>query len=239
MTIATCDNQSHALSEAGKRINDLLSHYSESPILFLFCGGSGLALLNTIEKRNLDSNITFAPTDDRYSYDETVNNFLQMMFLPEFYQNAIESGCQFISTYPDQMESMPEVADSLEIAIRKWKRQYPEGIVIATMGMGPDGHTAGIMPYPEDTVSFHEFFMDEDRWVVAYDALDKNEYPLRISITLPFLKKYVDHAVLFFCGKPKNDAYQRLLAETGSLPDTPARIAQEMKDVHIFTDIKL
>jgi 6-phosphogluconolactonase/glucosamine-6-phosphate isomerase/deaminase len=215
----------------------LLDENTDRPILFRFSGGSSLNLLPLIDTSNLNSNITFAVFDERYSYDEKVNNFLQMMFLENFYTRAVENGCHFISTYPLEMESIDELADRFEVDLRKWKRNNPEGIVIATIGIGSNGHVSGAMPYPENEIAFNEMFVDTDRWVVGYDALDKDIYHLRITSTLAYIKNNIDEAVIYACGDNKIEAMERVFAENGSLAETPSRIIHEMKSIKIFTDL--
>ncbi len=123
--------------------------------------------------------------------------------------------------------------DLTEKNLRDWR-----GRIVITLGIGPDGHTAGIMPFPEDPQKFQKLFDDPDHWVVSYDAAEKNAYPNRTTVTLPFLRR-VDHAVVFVCGKEKQRALEKTLAQKGSLPQTPARIIREMGKIDLFTDIDL
>jgi len=74
-------------------------------------------------------------------------------------------------------------------------------------------------------------------WLGGYDAKERNEYPQRATITLPFLRE-IDHSVMYMVGMEKKDALSRMLNAKGMLFETPARIVHEMKEVHIFTDIQ-
>ena len=105
------------------------------------------------------------------------------------------------------------------------------------MGMGPDGHTAGIMPFPEDENRFDVLFQNSEKWVVGYDAEEKNQYPLRVTTTIPFLRM-VDYALLYCVGENKKEALKRVLADGGVYAETPARVIREMATTHIVTDIK-
>ncbi len=223
--------------KAADYINQLLDENTDKPVLFRFSGGSSLKLLPLIETSNLNSNITFAVFDERYSYDEKVNNFLQMMFLENFYSRAIENGCHFISTYPLEMESIDDLSNRFEVGLRKWKRMNPDGIVIATIGIGSNGHVSGAMPYPENKDAFDELFVNTDRWVVGYDALNKDEFHLRITSTLSYIKDNIDEAVIYSCGENKRDAMARVFAKDGNLAETPSRIIHEMKNTKLFTDL--
>ncbi|MBI3385611.1 6-phosphogluconolactonase [Candidatus Gottesmanbacteria bacterium] len=123
------------------------------------------------------------------------------------------------------------------------------GRVVITQGIGPDGHTAGIMParnasrseaggpYPEDPTKFAELFDNPDHWVVSYDATGRSPYPNRTTVTMPLLRR-VNHSIVYVCGKEKQQALAKTLASGGSLAETPARIIQEMGKVDLFTDIQ-
>jgi 6-phosphogluconolactonase/glucosamine-6-phosphate isomerase/deaminase len=112
--------------------------------------------------------------------------------------------------------------------------------VIAIMGIGSDGHTAGIMPFPKNHTLFQKLFEDEDRWVVSYDAEDKNPYPLRITVTIPFLKKNVQQVIAFVVGQEKSTALRYVIATDESVAKTPARVMREIPaTVQLFTDIVL
>jgi 6-phosphogluconolactonase/glucosamine-6-phosphate isomerase/deaminase len=239
MEVITLRNEQEALHKAADTCNHLLEEYSNCPVLFLSSGGSSLNILPLIDTRNLGRNVTIAVLDERYSFDEKINNYLQIMFIEGFYSAAIENGCTFISTYPDQMETMTELADNFDVALRKWRRENPHGVIVATVGVGPDGHTSGILPFPEAPEAFDAFFNTTDRWVVAYDALDKNPYPLRVTVTFPFLREQVDHAVTYTCGESKKESIRRIFADEGALAETPARVLREMRDVTLITDQKI
>lgn len=127
----------------------------------------------------------------------------------------------------------------LEASLHGWMAAHPDALVIATMGIGADGHTAGVMPFPEDETYFHKTFLDAERWVVGYDAGTKSPYPDRVTTSLAFLRDIVSSAVVYAVGTDKRSALERILASTGSLAETPARILSEMSRVDVFTDILL
>ena len=109
--------------------------------------------------------------------------------------------------------------------------------MVITQGIGEDGHTAGIMPYPENSALFKSLFDDPEKWVVGYDAEGRNEHPLRVTVTLSFLREVVDHSIVYAVGDGKKEALRQVLAETGTLWQTPARIIHEMRNVMLFTDL--
>ena len=85
---------------------------------------------------------------------------------------------------------------------------------------------------------FNKNFNDNNKIVIAYDATGKNQYTLRVTTTLSFLKD-VDVSIVFVCGVDKTDALRKTLSSDGDISTTPARIINEMKEVFLFTDIRL
>lgn len=94
------------------------------------------------------------------------------------------------------------------------------------------------MPFAEDTAGFNRLFEDINHWAVGYDASGKTPHPLRVTVTFPFLRQ-IDWGIAYVCGQAKRDSLSRVLADTGDLARTPARIFWQMKQVFLFTDLSL
>ena len=69
------------------------------------------------------------------------------------------------------------------------------------------------------------------------NAEEKNKFPLRVTVTLPFLRHEVDEAVVYATGKEKKEAIERVRASVGTLAETPARILHEMRNAQTFFDM--
>lgn len=221
---------------AADKLNELLESNSENAILLMLSGGSALKLLEKINSDFLAPEITITVLDERYSEDTSINNFAQIT-QTSFYATAVEKGCHFIGTTVKEGQTLEECAADFEAGLRTWKEENPEGKVIITQGMGPDGHTSGIMPFPEDHEDFDKFFQGE-RWVVGYDAGNKNPYSERFSTTITFLKDIVDYSVLYITGKEKQEILTKALSEKGNIYKTPIEVIKEMKgEVYLFTDL--
>jgi 6-phosphogluconolactonase/glucosamine-6-phosphate isomerase/deaminase len=202
----------------------------------LLSGGSALSLLERVKAENLGKNITLSGLDDRYSTDPEVNTYSQIASLG-FYKDAMERGAEQIDLRVKEGETISAMAGRMEKSLRDWREKNFNGFIIATQGVGPDGHTAGIMPYPEDPEQFKEMFEDPSHWVTGYNAGDKHKYPDRVTTTMPFLRDQVDHAIVYMAGNDKHEAFRRVSIPDGSLAETPARIIKEMKGtVEVFTD---
>ncbi|MEO6509074.1 MAG: 6-phosphogluconolactonase [Patescibacteria group bacterium] len=220
--------------ELRKQTTEKLQELLKYPeVLLLLSGGSALELLDSIDPSVLTQDNTITVLDERFSQDPSINNFAQIM-TTDFYRAAVNNGCSFLDTRPHE-ENMEQVARRFEHDLRNWKTAHPSGLMIATQGIGPDGHTSGIMPYPEDATQFAQLFKDENRWITAYNAGNKNQYPLRITTTIFFLKM-IDHSILYATGENKKDVLKKAIDTDTKLHEFPSRVIQDMKDVLLYTD---
>ena len=184
-------NSKEAIEEASLRLNQILDAHAHIPILFLSSGGSSLELLDHITV--FPSNFTVGVTDERFSEDSKVNNFAQMVET-SFFTKAQEKGTYFIDTRMQPGEDVEIFAKRFEAALLSWREEHPGGRIVIPQGVGDDGHTLGIMPYLKEQSIFEELF-GQTSLAVGFDSQNKSDYPLRTTITLPFLRMF---AHLFF-----------------------------------------
>lgn len=238
MEITKCTNAEEATRKATDSLNEALKELSAGiPTLLLFSGGTAFSLLHGVDIRFLGEHLTICALDERFSEDSLANHYLKISHTL-FYQHALELGADFIDTSVQAHESLEQHTERFEKALFDWAKKYPYGKVVATMGIGYDGHVAGIMPFPENPQAFHKLFENQEHWVTGYDAgLAKTQYPLRVTTNINFLRNAVDFAVVYVTGEKKITALTRSTEEKGTLAETPGRILKEMKQVKIFTDI--
>ncbi len=231
-------NKEEAVVQTAKKINEILTslRVEKKPVLLLLSGGSALDLLNYIDEKNLADKLTIAVLDERYSTDEVVNNFMQVTKTP-FYAAAKKNGVNVIETAVKTTETSEQLAKRFQTDLKVWKETNTKGEILAIVGIGPDGHTSGMLPFSENPELFAELFENPEKLVVNYDAEGKNPFRYRVTTTNTFMRDYIDHAVVYAVGENKRDALARLMAESGSLANTPARILREMKHVDLFTDV--
>lgn len=237
MDIRTNENIEILLSSARNLLTSLLNKREGRAILFLCSGGSAFELLHDISPECFSSALTIGVIDERYSRDEAVNNFAQLQ-KTDFYKVAVRAGAHTIDTFPRADETLEMLARRFEGELKGWMENNQSGLMVATMGIGEDGHTAGIMPFPEDRATFSALFEDSDVWVRGYDAGKKSKYPLRITTTITFLKE-IDHSIVYCVGENKREALMRVFADTGTRAETPSRVIRDIKNVMLFTDITL
>ncbi|HAO64420.1 TPA: hypothetical protein DCQ44_00365, partial [Candidatus Taylorbacteria bacterium] len=198
--------------ETAKAISAVLEVEQGKDILLLLAGGSSFAVYDSILPQWLSDHVTIAMTDDRFSHELNVNNS-HLLQVTDFYNEAINADAYYISTEVWNEEKPEDLASRFEYGLKQWREEFPDGVVIAVFGMGEDGHTCGMIPGEK---TFADLFINTDKWVVGYMTLN-NEYHERITITMPFIRKYVNHAVAFISGEKKRPAFDRLTAENGSL----------------------
>ncbi len=231
------ETRDEAFRSAGSELDALLAQHMSDAILFLSSGGSALQLVEAILPQYITDRITVTVLDERYSTDPQENNFA-LLTHTEFYARIQEKGCRTIDTRVQQGETAEQLATRFEQAVRGWKDANPAGVVIATMGVGPDAHISGMMPFPESKETFDSLF-EGDRWVVSYDATGKNPYPHRVTTTMPFVRSIIDHALVFVSGDDKKQALETIFnQDSHALHKTPGAVFHEMKDVRVHTDIE-
>ena len=208
--------------QAAQYLQQLLERYHEVPILLLFSGGSALNIVRFLQI-SASSSLTIGVLDERWSSDTKTNNFAQLQTL------LTTSSAEYIDTRPQAHESLEDLATRFGVALWGWRQLNPEGKIIITQGIGPDGHTAGIIPPVNLTQFSHQ-------WVVGY-RLDPSQNPHtnRITTSFNFLKE-VDHSLFYAVGAEKKTPLEHALRPNMSLRLCPAAIIQEMQDVAIFTD---
>ncbi len=233
------ESKTGAIQAAANQITNILNSLqaTNTPTLLLCAGGSALEILDAIPSSALGAFLTVGMSDERYSTDEKINNFAQLMTLG-FYTNCLNAGCSFIDSRVKPGQTQDQLSEEINHALKVWQYVNQNGKMICTQGLGQDGHTAGIMPYPENQALFDQTFLNTDKNVVGYNAEGKNPYPLRITVTLPFIKRY-SHSVLFAVGQDKLPALKVALTPGQKLNNIPASIIQQQLDVHVFTDFKL
>lgn len=224
--------------EAIRAVNAMLEREFSGPLLFLLSGGSGLALLDGIRAELLGPHITIMMSDERASVDQKINNFAQMAAKP-FYRNATNRNCAFIDTRSREKETVEELGLRMHDALLAWRKANPQGRVVMTQGVGPDGHTCGVMPFPHDEKKFKELFEEEGKWAIGYDASRKSEFPFRATVTISFLKNSVDESIAYAVGSAKKEALKRTTVGDIEPWKTPADVMREMKKVMLFTDQRI
>ncbi len=224
---------------AGLILENLLEVYIQDPILLMLSGGSAGEMLSSVSPEVMSARITIAVLDERFSRDPHVNNF-SLLSKSDFFNSAQNAGVSCIPSIPRSAHTLDSFAEDHERLIREWKQENPNGITIATMGVGVDGHTAGIFPFPEDPAQFNALFELPEQWVVGYEVSPKKSiHTARVTVTNSFLREEVDHALVYARGKEKRLMVARVASGANFIPEVPAQIVHEMRHVTFCTDSDL
>jgi len=216
---------------AGAELHDILSRYRQIPVLLLVSGGSAFFVLQHCDPAAIGPNVTIGVLDERFSSDPLINNYLQLK-KTDFFIQARRSGAKSIDSSLHEDESQRSLSVRIETSILDWIMRRPNGKIIVTMGIGEDGHTAGILPRSAAAD------LDETKQVVAYSvAKEINPHTERVTVSLAFLRDRVDEAIVYAVGEKKHQILETLQDKDMDLYAMPARILNEMRSVTIFTDM--
>jgi 6-phosphogluconolactonase/glucosamine-6-phosphate isomerase/deaminase len=215
------------VSAAGAALGSLLTEQSDRATLLLVSGGSALAILESVPASTLSPHLTITVLDERYSPDPAVNNFSQLS-RTHFFERAQAQGAHFIPTTVTEGMSRTALRAGYAQALTEWHHNHPTGQVLATLGIGADGHTAGIFPNVP-TVDFNG-----PEWVVDYTVPEgTNPYPERVTVTNTFLKTMVDSAVGYF-DRVQKPTLVGVVRSPAAAQGLPLSVLHEMKAVRFF-----
>jgi 6-phosphogluconolactonase/glucosamine-6-phosphate isomerase/deaminase len=218
--------------DAGKALSEALERRAGSPVLLMLSGGSAFLVLEHVDEGVFGPNLTLGVLDERCSKDLQVNNYLQLKETT-FFKNAVAKGAQIISSEVQDGEDCEEIGEGWKGQLLNWEKENPEGVIIATMGIGPDGHVAGIFP------KVKEVAFNSSEIVVSYSVSPEvNKFTERITVTYTFLKEYVDEVIAYAVGEEKSEIIKELEENTDNKDTStvPARVFNQMSLVRLYTD---
>ena len=192
-------------------------------VLWLTSGGSNIPasvqILDNIPSK-LAVNLTVLLADERYgSVGHQNSNWEQLM----------QAGFEV-----SKANCLPIIEDNLPLdqTTSKYRNLVERAFqdndeVIAQLGVGPDGHIAGLLLGSEAIES-------NDQYVTSYTS---SETPPLVRMTLTFdaLRK-VNAAYCFAFGQPKHDALVRLQKTRTSIKEQPAQILKELPECYLYND---
>jgi 6-phosphogluconolactonase/glucosamine-6-phosphate isomerase/deaminase len=217
--------------KAGEVLSLFLLEKKEKDILFLLSGGSAFDILPFIEISKAPSSLTLSVLDERYT-EKKENQNTEKLFSSLFYKKMKEKGAFFFDARKRECESLEQNAKRFDLFLKEWHIRHPFGIVCTTLGMGEDGHTAGILPYAFNEETFSSFFFKNGVCAVGYSYQGETEHKERITTTLFYLKRHSDFCLFYVVGGKKKKVIEKLFSEENlSYREMPAKIIKEMQNV--------
>jgi 6-phosphogluconolactonase/glucosamine-6-phosphate isomerase/deaminase len=213
-------DQSAAISYLEGQIRSLLKQ--NLSIAWFVSGGSNLPItIGVIQKLSSEdlSNLTVLLADERFGpYNHINSNALEfqepglLIDNVKFVATIIEDDSSFedtVSNYQKVVESVFEKSD----------------YILGQLGMGGDGHTAGILPNTAAT-------KPSDKLVFGYQAEDYQ----RITLTFEAIKR-MNCVDLFALGASKSEKIKKLQEDNLNLSDFPAAIVKEVPDSNVINEV--
>lgn len=241
----------HNLSEAiiwikaGEFLAGLLQQHSQEKVLLMLSGGSSVRLYSSIKYQVSGiryNNLVLGQIDERFqpgktfsiqhlTYNKKQTNSYQID-KTGLWEWCKEKGipCHLIS----QEGTLDSSADEYNRTMEKLFNECT--YKIAVLGIGEDGHTAGLLPH-------YRSLWDIKKYVAGYENVGK--FPKRISIT-PYGLKQLDQAVVVASGEKKLSVINQItnyesritnqVNQKNALDDFPAKILNEIPRVDIFSE---
>lgn len=190
-------------------------------VLWLISGGSNIGLVVDVMKQLPSDNqhlLSVMLADERYGeVGHPDSNFQQLLnagFNPGEAQviEILQPGLSFFDTEQRFKSLANEHFDQADV-------------IIAQLGIGGDGHIAGILPHSPAA-------REEIELVKAYESQPYK----RLSLTFPALRR-VNLAYVFAFGESKLGALTNLRHKQLSLNDQPSQILKQINEAYVYNDL--
>lgn len=247
--------------KAAQVIIDTIEANKDKKILLLLSGGSAAGTYSKIKDQiSKIKNISFGQADERY-FGENPKSKFQISNKTQNPNFKYQYSAEDINAYQIGKTGLWEVCKKREIpyylvsqegSLEQCANEYNETMKqlfmecdykIAILGIGEDGHTAGLLPgYQKE--------WDKDKYVIGYEinrgqnnagaVVCPKVFRQRITIT-PFALSQLDQAIVVAVGEKKRKILEHLTFNIQHLTDKtldvfPAAILRKIKKVDLFTD---
>lgn len=171
--------------------------------------------------------LTFAQADERFRPENNDDINAKVIAGTGLNEACKQKGIKFFT-----VSQNPGFEDSVsEYNVNMTKLFKENTYKTAILGIGPDGHTAGLLPG-------HRMNWERQDMAVGYENV--GSYKKRITLT-PYAIRQLDLATVVAKGPEKQEALSKIFGEV-KLTDTdkfPGLIIREIKEADLFTDVKI
>lgn len=205
--------------DGSKKALKALESVIDKSTLLLLSGGTSPDLLYKMiaESRNLKPG-AIALVDERFGKTNHDNSNEKMILETGLFTYIYNEGILIHKILNDW--DLDKTTSKYELVIQDLFKKFPKKM--AVMGIGADGHTAGIKPGLD---------YDHKKWVVSYD--DKGVFGKRITLTFEALSQ-IDEFIILAFGQSKKKALQEMLTQPQN--KIPAAFYNKTSS-NLFTDI--
>lgn len=215
--VLTTDGED-GIAELSKRLLDEIG--AGKRVLWLLSGGSNIApavAIMDLITPEASQHLTLLLVDERYGPVDHINSNCKQLIDCGFDQKLAT-----VITVLQPNMSFSDTRKHYNDAVAKAFADHD--VVIAQLGIGSDGHIAGIIPGSSAST--------EDTQLVAqfhHDPFD------RLTLTFPALRQ-IDVAYVFAFGTAKYQPLANLHDKNLPLTEQPAQILKQLPEVYIFND---
>lgn len=218
MRFILTDNWDDAANALAKRLIDELS--SGKHVLWLTSGGSNVdAAVNIMHQipEDLSANLSVMPVDERYGTPGHADSNWRKLSDSGFQSKK----ARLIPALKDGLDFKQNITHYNELAQQAFSEHE---VVIGQLGIGADGHIAGILPGSPACDESKEL-------ITGYSAPPFK----RMTLTFPGLKK-IDAAYVLAFGDNKLEPLNRLKSETVPINEQPAQILKSIGETYVYND---
>ena len=188
-------------------------------VLWFIAGGSNIPVTMQAMQQLPDEStehLTIIPVDERYGPPGHPNSNIQQLLNLGFSPKR--------ATFFNPLDGSP-----LEDTVARYDETLQQALhttdkVIGQLGVGVDGHIAGILPHSPAIAS--------EALVAGYQGPDYT----RITLTFLALRQ-IDVAYVFAYGREKRAAMDRLCDGDYPIADQPAQVLRDLSEVYIYNDL--
>ena len=211
--------------EASKKALELLLKTVDKDTLLFLSGGTSPDLLYQLIARDKKLRPgAIALIDERYGLPMHENSNEKMITDTGLVGYINNEGIAFYGVL--KAGDMEKATDQYEQIVRDLFKKYSKKI--AVMGIGADGHTAGIKPGLD---------YDHSRCVIAYNDIN-GHFGKRITLTLEALNEVNEFIILIF-GEDKRGAFEKMFKEQNQVKLPAVFFTKTSARVTLLTDINL
>ncbi|MCA9346940.1 6-phosphogluconolactonase [Candidatus Saccharibacteria bacterium] len=226
--------QIHTTETPAKSVGEHISQSiikHDRDVVCLLSGGSVLDVVEfiNIEEKN-ECRTIFMMGDERVSREDDINNYLQLVTR---YGDKPAVTDNLISTLPLASESSETFAErTLKTFLQKLS-ELNNPKIISILGVGKDGHTAGI--FPLDQQFFADIYPDDLTYVSV--PIEGLRIDSRASFTPSWLLNKADEVIGYVVGQGKQNILNSLIKEAKPINERPAEIIKLHQNAHLYTNL--